>query len=138
MAGRPTYGRRRARAVGYGPVRSAADADGVAIRGLYEDGARLPLSVNEAVRALRERAYGEIEAAAERGADIPALDALSRETRADPLFPIVASDMRGWESVELEHFSALDSSKYVQAGADFFIPSSTPSSPRTAPCTARG
>jgi monoamine oxidase len=94
-----------------------------ASRHLYRGSTRLDPSVNDAVRALRERAYAELAAAAESGADIPAFNALSAATRADPLFPVVESDMRGFEGVELEHYSTLDSFNYVEAGPDLFIPS---------------
>ncbi|HSN71900.1 MAG TPA: NAD(P)/FAD-dependent oxidoreductase [Steroidobacteraceae bacterium] len=92
-------------------------------RSLYRDGAELDERSMATLQALTERAYGDLAAAGEQGLDVAASEALSAETRSAELFPIVASSLRGFEGVELEHYSVQDSYHYVEAGPDFLIPS---------------
>jgi len=90
---------------------------------LFRDGKRVEAAVIEALKALLGRAYDELAEAGERRLDIAAYDALSAETRTDPLFPLVAGEIEGFEGVELEHYSVLDSHHYIEEGPDFVIPS---------------
>jgi monoamine oxidase len=90
---------------------------------IYRDQKPLGPEIVRSVAELRERAYAELAAAGERGLDVPASATLSLETRSHPLFAMVAAGIGGFEGVELEHFSALDSFNYVEAGPDLLIPS---------------
>ncbi len=74
------------------------------------------------LRAVRERMHRELQAAGERGLDIPAEAALTLATRQDPWYPMVAAELTAWEGIEPSNFSALDSHQFDERGDDLVIP----------------
>jgi len=91
-------------------------------RHTYDGARRMSDRETAGYRALTERMMGELNEAARRGLDIPAAEAFTQATFADPWYPMVESDLTGWEGIEPANFSALDSGSYIEDGDDLMIP----------------
>lgn len=94
----------------------------ISARHTYDGARRLSDGETAGYRAVTERMSQELDEAARRGLDIPAAESFTQATLADPWYPMAESDLTGWEGIEPANFSALDSSKYVEAGDDLMIP----------------
>jgi monoamine oxidase len=91
-------------------------------REIYDGPRRMDGAATAGHRAVMERAQRELARAGSRGLDIPAEAALTRETLADPWYPMVMDDLTRWEGVEPANFSALDSHQYAEDGEDYVVP----------------
>ncbi len=84
-----------------------------------------PDTVDEAdlagLRQLRQRMTSELEAAGRRGLDVPAEQAFTQVTLADPWYPVAAAGLTAWEGVEPANFSSLDSFNYLDRGEDMVV-----------------
>jgi len=91
-------------------------------REIYDGARRMDGSETAGHRAAMERAERELARAGRRGLDIPAEAALTRETLADPWYPMVMDELTGWEGVEPANFSVLDAHGFDDDGEDYVVP----------------
>lgn len=91
-------------------------------REIYDGAQRLGGSETAGHRAIADRVQRELERAGSRGLDISAEAALTQQTLADPWYPMVMSELTGWEGIEPANYSVLDSHQFVDDGGDYVIP----------------
>lgn len=91
-------------------------------REIYDGAQRLDGAATAGHRAVMERAQRELGRAGARGLDVPAEAALTRETLADPWYPMVMNELTGWEGVEPANFSVLDAHGFDEDGEDYVVP----------------
>jgi monoamine oxidase len=91
-------------------------------REIYDGAQRLDGAATAGHRAVMERVQRELGRAGARGLDIPAEAALTRETLADPWYPMAMNELTGWEGVEPANFSVLDAHGFDEDGEDYVVP----------------
>ncbi|MGH8250764.1 MAG: flavin monoamine oxidase family protein [Steroidobacteraceae bacterium] len=89
---------------------------------VYDQAGRMSDAETAGLRAVQERMNRELDDAGRRGLDIPASAALTQATLADPWYPLAERDLTALEGIEPSNFSILDSTRYVEDGADLMIP----------------
>jgi monoamine oxidase len=87
----------------------------------YDGARRLAGDDTAGLWALTERMARESAAAGRSGRDVPAAATFSRETLADPWYPMAEDQLTSWEGTEPGNYSVLDAQQYID-GPNLFVP----------------